>query len=449
MLIKKLYGKVLPVFLSAMLVVSGAAAFPMTAFAHEDGECDDNEQWEYDNDDDVYTDHDGCGEADGYSYIVAGCHESTIYVGNSAEAYAEVFSDITGARFSIVWSSQNPGIAQVSGNGESAYIHGVSAGSTTITATFYINDTVADTDSFIIKVQNKQPERIPVNGIAFYQDPSKEIPAGTEIDMWATVLPRNATNQDIHYSSSNNNVATVNGDGVVHGNNSGTAIITAKTCENGYTAQMRVTVTGGRRQDVHVSSVSVNPTAVTLAINQYMYVTPTVHPSDAANTQVGWSSSNPQICSVSTNGKIQGRAPGVAVITCRSLDGNKIATTTVTVANVVAPGAAPAPVAPITATTTRDPMLSYNTTLKILQAAPNATVTISTVSPMSYDTNVAAALQMRPDVTLAATFPFQGHTFLMTLPAKYPLASHLDRNGYIDWLMLCALKDGVVVTIVK
>jgi hypothetical protein len=64
---------------------------------------------------------------------------------------------------------------------------------------------------------------------------------------------------------------------------------------------------------------------------------------------------------------------------------------------------------------------------------------------MAYDVNVAAALNMRPDVTLAATFPYQGHQCRMTLPKGYPLAAHCDKTGYVEWLQLCALNNGVVV----
>ena len=161
-------------------------------------------------------------------------------------------------------------------------------------------------------------------------------------------------------------------------------------------------------------------------------------------------SSNPAVAVVAPDGKVTGIGPGQAVVNCITNDGHKVDATTVTVGTAVAPGApAPtvpaAPVAPVIATETRSPLLCYQTVQTILGATPNATVVVPALQPMAYDVNVAAALNMRPDVTLAATFPYQGHQFRMTLPKGYPLAAQCDKTGYVEWLQLCALNNGVVV----
>lgn len=57
----------------------------------------------------------------------------------------------------------------------------------------------------------------------------------------ATVLPNNATNKNVDWSSSNNNIATVS-NGKVTAKSTGTAVITATTADGGYTASCTVTV---------------------------------------------------------------------------------------------------------------------------------------------------------------------------------------------------------------
>ena len=99
--------------------------------------------------------------------------------------------------------------------------------------------------------------------------------------------------------------------------------------------------------------------------------------------------------------------------------------------------------------TAYDHSFMYNTTLSILQAKPNGVVQVTGLIPMAYDRNVAAALKVRPDVTLSATFPFQGHQFVLTLPPKFDLASQIGTNGYVDWLTLCSLQPQVKLTMVK
>lgn len=59
----------------------------------------------------------------------------------------------------------------------------------------------------------------------------------------ATVLPNNATNKNVTWSSSNVNVATVDSNGVVSSVASGSATITVTTVDGGFTAQCSVSVT--------------------------------------------------------------------------------------------------------------------------------------------------------------------------------------------------------------
>ena len=65
--------------------------------------------------------------------------------------------------------------------------------------------------------------------------------SGTQA-LTATVAPATATNQNVTWSSSDTDVATVDDDGVVTGVSAGTATITATTVDGGFTDTCSVTV---------------------------------------------------------------------------------------------------------------------------------------------------------------------------------------------------------------
>ena len=69
-----------------------------------------------------------------------------------------------------------------------------------------------------------------------------ELVIGETSTLSATVLPNNATNKMVSWSSSNESVATVSSDGLVTGVAAGSAIITVTTSDGGKTATCNVTV---------------------------------------------------------------------------------------------------------------------------------------------------------------------------------------------------------------
>lgn len=84
---------------------------------------------------------------------------------------------------------------------------------------------------------------------------TKTVTAGDTVTITATITPSNATNKGIVWTSSDETVATVSG-GVVTGVGNGTAVITAKTVDGGFTATCSVTSTVVNLLDRSKSSVS-------------------------------------------------------------------------------------------------------------------------------------------------------------------------------------------------
>ena len=82
---------------------------------------------------------------------------------------------------------------------------------------------------------------------------------------------------------------------------------------------------------VAVTSVSVNPTSTSIALNATSQLTASVAPSNATNKSVTWSTSNSTVATVSSTGLVTGKVVGTATITVTTADGSKTATCAVTV----------------------------------------------------------------------------------------------------------------------
>lgn len=150
----------------------------------------------------------------------------------------------------------------------------------------------------------------------------------------AVILPADAANKSVSWSSSNSNVATVDSKGKVTAVGNGTATITAKTGDGNKTATCKVTV----NIPIPVTSVSLNPTELTMiGTGTTKRLTATINPVDASNKTVSWTSSNSDVVTVNQNGVVTAKGGGTAQITVKTLDGGKTAKCTVHV-NIPATG---------------------------------------------------------------------------------------------------------------
>ena len=82
---------------------------------------------------------------------------------------------------------------------------------------------------------------------------------------------------------------------------------------------------------IPVESITIDKTEMTLSIGETSAISATVHPDNATNKKVSWSSSDEAVATVSSSGVVTGVAVGSAIITVRTSDGGKTATCSVTV----------------------------------------------------------------------------------------------------------------------
>jgi uncharacterized protein YjdB len=81
-----------------------------------------------------------------------------------------------------------------------------------------------------------------VTGISLDKS-SNSVNAGASFNLTATIMPNNASNKNVTWSSSNESIATVNSSGLVSGVSGGSATITATTADGVFVTSCNVTVT--------------------------------------------------------------------------------------------------------------------------------------------------------------------------------------------------------------
>lgn len=170
---------------------------------------------------------------------------------------------------------------------------------------------------------------IPVTGISL-NETELSLTEDEQFQIIATVKPTNATNKEVAWSSSDENVATVDENGVVTAVEAGVATITATTVDGGFTATASITVEA-EVAIIPVTGISLNTTEITLTEGEQSQIIATVEPSDASNKAVVWSSSDENVVTIDENGVVTAVEAGAATITATTVDGGFTATASITV----------------------------------------------------------------------------------------------------------------------
>ncbi len=235
---------------------------------------------------------------------------TSVYVGTKGALKASIFPS-TATNKNITWSSSNPSVVKI--NITTGALECIAPGEAIITCTTEDGGYKA---SCKIKVYSK-PTSIELSKTyaAVYVTEK-----GT---LKATVLPADAYDKSVTWSTSNSKVATVDQNGKVTAVGSGTAVITCKTNVGGVTATCTVKVL----KKVEVVSIALNKAGGNMYKGNTYQLRYEIYPENATFRNVTWSSSDPKIVSVDNNGLIKGLAAGSAVITCRSKDNPMVSAT--------------------------------------------------------------------------------------------------------------------------
>ena len=141
------------------------------------------------------------------------------------------------------------------------------------------------------------------------------------------VLPADATNPAVTYTSNDETIATVDANGVVTGVGVGTTTITiAATDGSGVTGTINVTVNG-----IDVTGITAGDD-ITIMTGETATISYTVAPANATDQSVTFTSANTAIATVDADGVVTGVGVGETTITIASVSNPEVtATITVTV----------------------------------------------------------------------------------------------------------------------
>lgn len=206
----------------------------------------------------------------------------------------------------LVWSSSDGSVASVD---EEGVVSGKSKGEAVITVTAVDGGYTAE-----CRVRVYQP----VTELRM-DNRSVTVDTGEDIQLTATILPYDADNKSIVWSSDNPDVADVNGKGVVTGVKAGQTVIRATSEDEGISDFCVVTV------NQPVTGVSLSKSELSFSkIGDAEQLVASVQPADATNKELNWSSSDESVAIVS-NGRVLCSGYGSAIVYVTTVDGGYMA----------------------------------------------------------------------------------------------------------------------------
>jgi len=244
--------------------------------------------------------------------------ENTLTLAKGKNAQLNLAIDPADFADSITFKSSNTNIVTVDENGN---IRAVGVGTATIKV-------IVGKASASCKITVTQAiTRISINAA------TRKLNVPETYQLSVAIFPEDASNKVLLWTSSNENVATVDENGLVTAIGNGVAIITATTTD-GTNHSVSCTVTVIDPNNIPVTSIKLNRTDLTLNALDVAQLVATVAPNDAANKALIWTSSDESVATVDENGVITAIGKGNAVITVTAADGyGASATCNVTVTN--------------------------------------------------------------------------------------------------------------------
>ncbi len=240
----------------------------------------------------------------------------------------------TATNQNVTWSSNNAAVATVSAAG---VVTAVAAGTANITVTTQDGNktavsaiTVTPSSNFTVNFFKPSAWG---TGIRIYWWAAQ--PAGILADgSWPGVLMTN--NNNGWYSYTFTNVTSTN---LIFNDGSGDVNKTPDLNRNRTGWYLNgVWYDNNPGSPILVTGVTLTPTSATVNAGSTRQLAVTVNPSNAANKNVSYSSSNGSVATVNSTGLVTAVSSGTATITVTTQDGNKTAACTITVPTTVGSG---------------------------------------------------------------------------------------------------------------
>lgn len=261
-----------------------------------------------------------------------------LYPGEEYKINTIVNNDID-IRTNLYYSSSDENIAVVNEDGSIRAISEgpctikISSSESKINTTVHLNVISKDNLVTVIMPDNSEDEKesedivdieqilVNANKINMYTGDTKKIST--------VVLPVNASNKDITFTSSDNKIATVNQSGYVRAINPGICNIFINSPGKNISASIVIKV----EKKVPLESIDYSVKEIDLDIGERYLLIPVIKPNNTSVKDVYYLSSNNNIASVDTYGKITGKSRGKTTILAITKDGFVSNTIKVNVSN--------------------------------------------------------------------------------------------------------------------
>lgn len=165
-----------------------------------------------------------------------------------------------------------------------------------------------------VSVTNKD---IPIQSISI-NPPTKTLTVGDSFQLAVVVLPTNATDCTISWTTTNSNVVSVTTEGLITALSDGCAQIIAATKDgSNLSAICEVTV---NKCFVPITDITLNKTTYEGKVSDEFNIAATINPEDASNKVLLWKSSDESVVSVDNLGHVRLLSEGNAIISATATD---------------------------------------------------------------------------------------------------------------------------------
>ncbi len=233
----------------------------------------------------------------------------TLNAGETYENLQLTFYPANADNKAVTWQSSDESIATVDNNGT---VKAISGGEAKITVTSVENPEIKDVCTVTV-IQ-------PVTDIALNKS-ALELTEDESEQLIATVLPENATNKSVNWTSSDISVAMVSPDGTVYAVKPGQATIMATSEDGGFVALCKVTV---KAKIIIAESLALSITNADMTAGETMQLNATVLPENTTNKNIRWTSTNSNIATVTETGLVSAHKEGNAQIIASTTDGTNL-----------------------------------------------------------------------------------------------------------------------------
>lgn len=245
------------------------------------------------------------------SNIDLNVRSKTLAIGETIQLSALILPEHASTKI-VDWTSTNPFIASVN---EFGFVTAISEGKTQIIAT-----TTDDSNLSAICEITVEKQFISISQIRITPS-NTTLVVGQTMVLNAIIIPNDASNKAIVWSSTNPSIAIVSATGEVKAVASGEAIIIASTQDgSNLSAMCQITV---KTEPIFVESIDLNPSTIEGYVNETYHLEANVLPVTASNKDLKWTSSDENIATVE-NGEVKLESVGTAIITARAIDGSNI-----------------------------------------------------------------------------------------------------------------------------